>query len=76
MTGLAGLGFKVLPSAANFLFASHPHTPAKRIFEALRERQIIVRYFNKPRISEYLRISVGTDEEMDALLNALGEILA
>ena len=74
--GLAGLGFKVLPSAANFLFASHPHTPAKRIFEALRERQIIVRYFNKPRISEYLRISVGTDEEMDALLDALGEILA
>ena len=72
---LRGLGFEVLPSAANFLFTRHPERAAEEIFAALRERQIIVRYFNKPRISEFLRISVGTDAEMDALLGALEEIL-
>ena len=74
--GLAALGFEVLPSAANFLFARHSLRSAQELFQALREREIIVRYFNKPRISEHLRISIGTDEEMDALLHALGEILA
>ncbi len=70
------LGFEVLPSAANFVFARHPGKPAAELFAALRERQIIVRYFGKPRISEYLRISIGTDEEMDALCAALADILA
>ena len=73
---LGELGFEVLPSAANFLFTRHPRMAAQAIFAALRERQIIVRYFDKPRISEFLRISVGTDAEMDALLGALEEILA
>lgn len=75
-TRMAALGFEVLPSAANFLFASHPQVPARELFTALRERQIIVRYFDKPRISEFLRISIGTDEEMDALLGALEQILS
>ncbi|TGD75215.1 histidinol-phosphate transaminase [Mangrovimicrobium sediminis] len=72
---LAEMGFDVLPSAANFLFARHPQHAAKDLFTALRERKIIVRYFDKPRISEYLRISVGTDAEMDAFCTALEDIL-
>lgn len=74
--GLEALGFEVLPSGANFVFARHPGVPADEIFGALREREIIVRYFNKPRISEFLRISIGTDEEMDALQAALQHILS
>lgn len=72
---LSELGFEVLPSAANFLFTRHPKMAAEAIFNALRERQIIVRFFNKPRINEFLRISIGTDAEMDTLVGALEEIL-
>lgn len=73
---LKELGFEVLDSRANFVFASHTTVPASDIFHALRERDIIVRYFSKPRIDNYLRISIGTDEEMAALCGALEEILA
>ena len=73
--GITEMGFEVLPSAANFVFARHPQVAGLELFTALRERQIIVRYFDKPRISEFLRISIGTDEEMDALLGALQELL-
>ena len=73
---LAELGFDVLPSAANFVFARHPAHHASSLFTALRERGIIVRYFDKPRISEFLRISVGTDAQCDALLQVLEELLA
>ena len=73
---LQQLGFEVLPSAANFIFTRHPERAAQGLFIALRERGIIVRYFNKPRISEFLRISIGTDTDMDALLTALEDILA
>ncbi|MNM10248.1 Histidinol-phosphate aminotransferase [compost metagenome] len=73
---LKELGFEVLDSRANFVFASHTTVPASAIFHALRERDIIVRYFSKPRIDNYLRISIGTDEEMAALCGALEEILA
>jgi len=72
---LKALGFGVLDSKANFLFATHPRTPAKKLFSGLRERGILVRYFNKPRIDEYVRVSIGTDEEMDAFLTAAKEIL-
>ena len=72
---LAGLGFEVLPSAANFLLARHPGRAGRALFSALRERGIIVRYFDQPRIDDYLRISVGTDQQCDALLAALREIL-
>ncbi len=72
---LQKLGFDVLPSSANFIFAKHGHKPAAEIFQTLRERGILTRYFNKPRINEYVRISIGTDAEMDALIIALCEIL-
>ncbi len=73
---LLDLGFEVLPSKANFVFVRHASRDAAELFSALRERQVIVRYFNKPRIDQFLRISIGTDAEMDALLEALEAILA
>lgn len=59
------LGFTCLPSSANFVFATHKDIPAKEIFQAAKDAHIYVRYFDKPRIDNYLRISIGTDEEMD-----------
>lgn len=64
---LAELGFTFEDSKSNFIFASHKTIPAKELFEALKAQDIYVRYWNKPRISNHLRISIGTDEEMDAL---------
>ena len=61
---IEALGFTVLPSSANFVFATHKTIPAKEIFEKARENKIFVRYFDKPRIDNYLRISIGTDKEM------------
>ena len=72
---LTELGFEVLPSAANFLFARHPGHDAAALSAALRERSIIVRHFRQGRIDQYLRITVGTDGECDALLAALKAIL-
>ena len=72
---LAALGFDVLPSAANFIFARHPQRDAAELAKALRERSIIVRHFKLPRIEQYLRITIGTDEQCMALLAALREIL-
>jgi len=69
------LGFEFADSKANFIFASHKRVSAKELFEALREEGIIVRYFNKPRIDNYLRISIGTDEQMDAMLSFLTKYL-
>lgn len=60
---------------ANFIFASHKRIPAKEIFQALKERDIYVRYWDKPRISNSLRITVGTDGEMDTLLSFLREYI-
>ena len=72
---LRALGFTVLPSLTNFLFVTHPEKKAPDIFTALREKGIFIRYFKLPRIDNYLRITVGTDEQMDTLLAALKEIL-
>ncbi len=72
---LRELGFTFPDSAANFIFAKHDTIPAERIFRALRERDIYVRHWNKPRISEYLRITVGTDQEMDALIAFLRDFI-
>ena len=72
---LAGLGFEVLPSAANFIFARHPAHDAGELAKALRERNIIVRHFRQPRIDQFLRITVGTDAECQALTDALRAIL-
>ncbi len=72
---LKELGFEFADSKTNFIFAKHSEKSGKEIFTALRERGIIVRRWDAPRISEYLRISIGTDEEMDKLIAALKEIL-
>lgn len=68
---LAALGFSFMDSKANFLFVTHRTCPAKRLFLALREAGIYVRYFEKPRIDNYLRITIGTDEEMERLYEFL-----
>ena len=70
---LQKLGFRFPDSQSNFIFVTHPDLEARELFEALKERRIYVRYFPKPRIDNYLRISIGTDAEMDALLAFLGE---
>lgn len=72
---LAGLGFTFPDSMSNFIFASHETIPAAELFQALKQEGIYVRYFNKPRIDNYLRITVGTDEEMDRLLTFLKQII-
>lgn len=73
---LRGLGFAVLPSAANFLFVRHATRRAAELAQALRERAILVRHFATPGIDDYLRISIGTDAECAQLLDALAEIQA
>lgn len=72
---LKKLGFTFPDSLTNFIFATHERIPAAQIFQALRERNIYVRHWDKPRISDYLRITVGTDEEMDTLLSFLREYI-
>lgn len=73
---LEALGFTVLPSQSNFLFASHPAVPGGTLCARLRARNILVRHFTIPRIENWLRITVGTPGEMAALAQALREILA
>ncbi len=73
---LAAMGFEVLPSAANFVFARHPQRDGAVLTKALRERSVIVRHFKAPRIDQYLRITVGSPQQNDALVQALGDILA
>ncbi len=73
---LIDLGFTFPDSMTNFIFASHKTVAAKDIFTALREQDIFVRYWNKPRINNSLRITIGTDEEMDHLIDFLKEFLA
>ena len=68
---LSGLGWKVLPSQTNFLLAEPPGLPAKAWLERLREKKILVRWFSLPKIQQYLRITIGTDAEIDALLRAV-----
>ena len=72
--GLVRLGFDVLPSSANFVFARHPAHQGARLAAALRQRAVIVRHFSAARIADHLRITVGTDEQIDRLLSALSEI--
>ena len=72
---MAELGFTFPDSKTNFIFASHKSVPAKEIFEALRAQDIYVRFWNKERINNSLRITIGTDEEMDTMLNFLRTFL-
>ncbi|MFS1522947.1 histidinol-phosphate transaminase [Microbulbifer sp. 2304DJ12-6] len=73
---LQALGFALIPSCANFILAKPPAPGAEALYLALRKRDILVRYFDQPRIREYLRISIGTNEEMDQLIGNCKEILA
>ena len=72
---MSELGFTFTDSKTNFLFVKHNTLRAEIIFEELKKRNIFVRYFNKPRIDNYLRVTIGTDEEMDKLYQALKEIV-
>ena len=73
--GLIALGFEVLPSSANFVFARHTDLSGADWAKALRARAVLVRHFGKPRISDYLRITVGTETEIGRLLDACRDIL-
>lgn len=72
---LIELDFNVLPSQANFIFISHSQYSAPALFAQLREKGILVRYFQQPRIDNYLRVSIGSDEEMDSFLTVVKEII-
>ena len=76
---LTALGFKVLPSKANFVFARPDHSKinnkAEALYLGLKDKGVLVRYFNKPRINDYLRITIGTDDEMDVFLDNLSTII-
>lgn len=75
MKELENRGFHVLPSAANFVFVTHPTVAASKLYEKLREQHIFIRYFGKPPIEDYVRISIGTDEEMKHFFHYLDKIV-
>ena len=75
-TEMRKIGFSFADSKANFIFATHESVPAKEIFEAAKKAKIYVRYFDQPRINNYLRITIGTREEMETLLDFLKEFTA
>ncbi|RKP56836.1 histidinol-phosphate transaminase [Cohnella endophytica] len=69
------LGFRTIESEANFIFTTHPERSAEELFLSLKGKGILVRYFNKPRIDQYLRVSIGTDDEMRQFLEVLRDIV-
>lgn len=72
---LKEMGFVTTDSKSNFIFAKHPEVDGQLIYESLKKKGILVRHFSKPRISEYVRITVGTSEQMTALIFALKKVL-
>ena len=72
---LKEIDFKVLPSKANFIFVTHPARDAAELATQLREQGVLVRYFNKPRIDQYLRITIGTDQQNQRLVETLKTLL-
>lgn len=75
MERLSDLGFQFPDSKANFIFAKHNRIAGKTLYEELRKTNIYVRHFNSPKIDDYIRITIGTDKEMEALIKALKEII-
>ncbi len=73
---LIQLGFDVLPSSANFVFARHPSHSGEALLAALRERAVLVRHFSGPRVSDFIRITIGSEAELGRLTDALAEFLA
>ena len=74
--GLVQLGFEVLPSAANFVLARHPMMTGELVQQQLRSFGIIVRHFRAPRLSSWLRITVGDEQDVNSLIESLKQILA
>lgn len=72
---LRELGFSVHDSNANFIFITHPAKSGQELQQGLRDRGVLVRWFNKPRIDQYLRVSIGTDEDMEKMCAACEDIL-
>lgn len=72
---LKKLGFEMPDSYANFIFIKHPHYDAQALFTQLREKGILVRYFNKPRINQYLRVTIGTQQQMEIFLKEVKDII-
>ncbi|HZW67192.1 MAG TPA: histidinol-phosphate transaminase [Pseudogracilibacillus sp.] len=72
---LQALNFNVLPSATNFVFASHATFSAEKLYEELRKRNMLIRYFGTEPIDNFVRITIGTDEEMERLIKAIKEII-
>ena len=72
---LEKLGFNCTDSKANFIFASSDKMPAAKLYEELRKRNILIRYFKKAKIDNYLRITVGSAEEMQAFIDAVAQIM-
>ena len=72
---LSELGFEVLPSQANFVFARHSTRPGAQLAAQLRERGVLVRHFQKPRIENFLRITVGTEEQCGRLIALLRDLI-
>ncbi|MCG8515057.1 MAG: histidinol-phosphate transaminase [Halanaerobiales bacterium] len=68
-------GFQVIPSQANFIFISHQHHKAEQLFAQLKLQGILVRYFKQPRIENYLRVSIGTEQEMDTFLTVISALI-
>ena len=75
MSELANMGFSFPRSMTNFIFAKHDRIPGIKIYEELRNKKIYVRHFNKDKIDNYVRITVGTDEQMETLLKAIQSII-
>lgn len=73
---LKEIGFTVLDSKANFVFAKHNTVPGETLYKSLKDKGVLVRHFSKPaRINDFLRITIGTDSEMDILIDKLNEII-
>lgn len=72
---LSSLGFDVIPSQANFIFIAHPDYEAAVLFKKLKDRGILVRHFDQPRISDYLRVTIGSDEEMTEFIQTIRELM-
>ena len=69
------MGFQVLPSKTNFLFAKSDKIGGRELYEKLKDRGILVRHFGNPRICDYIRVTIGTDQQMAACLEAIRGIL-
>jgi len=75
VASLKAMGFKVINSEANFIFITHQKCNAENLFKSLKKMGVLVRYFRKPGIDNYLRVSIGTDEEMDKFLDIISQII-